>query len=255
MKRIRIALAVATLGFAAIVGSSSTARAGSGCPAPGAGMCDFNWSGYAAVATSKFTAVTGKWAVPNVTCLGLATEGVMTWVGMDGFQLGNNTEESGGTFAQCNEGQPTTYEAYWFIEPGGVITSLYRVYQGDQMQATVAYVSGKFKITVADLNKGHKQTKTVSAVCAPGCQRQSAEWIAEVPFDNITQGNLPEWNAPGNKLGFSACFATAGGKKLAIGGLVNYPIAVWDSSQNVLALPTVLGSKGQGFTDMWEDEN
>ena len=48
------------------------------------GWASTNWSGYAVTTTSKFTTVTGAWAVPSVAPTSGATYSA-AWVGIDGF--------------------------------------------------------------------------------------------------------------------------------------------------------------------------
>ncbi len=212
-----------------------------------------NWSGYADTAAKPFTYVTGKWKEPFVTCDNTPPEAAAFWVGLDGWT--SPTVEQGGTIAQCNDGSPTSYYAWWEMYPTNNITYLYQVYPGDQIQATVSYAKGIYKITVADLNKQHKRSETISTACAANvtCDNSSAEWIAEAPTYGTTIANLPEWNAPGNKLGFSGGFATSSGNKLAISKYAHTLIELYTG--DLVAAPNSLGSQGQGFTDVWYAEN
>jgi hypothetical protein len=229
----------------------------------------YNWSGYAAEGAAAgagtagpaqtYTMVTGKWQVPQATCLGTTDENQAFWVGLDGFQ--DSTVEQGGTFEYCN-GYTPEYWAWWEMYPTNDIQFKYSVFAGDFMTATVKYTSGKYKITVADAT--HKHSFTVTEACASGltCSRTSAEWIGEDASFGGGEGNLAEWtNSKGQQqIGFYGGFAVGApgsGSKIAMGNLANlWNISMVNSANTYnLAAPGVPGSQEQGFPDYWFAES
>ncbi len=215
-----------------------------------------NWSGYGILYGASFTYVTGKWQEPKATCLGTTDESHVFWVGLDGMFI-NQTVEQGGTFAFCSGTNPYYY-AWWEMYPTNYITTLYQIYPGDMMTATVSYASGHFKITVADSTRGKSATVTTTCAANLSCDRETAEWIAEAPTYGTTVGNLAAWtNTKGqSQVGFFGGFAKeAGGKKLPIGQFHNNSIEMVNQSDTyALAAPGSLGKLGQGFQDYWYAE-
>jgi hypothetical protein len=219
-----------------------------------------NWSGYVATtsASKPFSVVTGKWTEPAVTCAGLPDELVAFWVGLDGwYGPENGTVEQLGTEAGC-DGTTPIYGAWWETHPTGGGGFNFQVYPGDIMQATVAYAKGVFKLTLADLTKGHKASQTVDTACPPEvtCYRLSAEWIAESPFYRNGQGggqyaNLPEWSY----LNFYPDQASVktNGKLSFVGSFTDFPVTM-TGADGYRAAPSPLGPRGEGFTVTWLSE-
>jgi hypothetical protein len=274
---IGVALAAASLAFAGAPAVPALANAPNHSPSTGIHggpgctyiLCtvSYNWSGYAADPTgagtagpaTTYTMVTGKWQVPEASCLGTPEENHAFWVGMDGFA--NSTVEQDGTFMLCN-GVIATYWAWWEMYPTNDIVEVYQVFPGDLMTGTVTYASGKFKLTIADAT--HKHSFTTSQKCGGGlvCARRSIEWIGENAGFGGSEGNLAEWTnkAGQNELGFYAAFGTgaAGTKKTAMGlinGLWNIGMDTSGTGGYFLALPGNPGSQNQGFEDYWYHES
>jgi hypothetical protein len=136
-----------------------------------------NWSGYAVTSTKKFNYVSASFVQPAITCPGVKKQLTSNWVGLDGFN--DETVEQDGTFAQCAGPTWTTpvYDAWYEMFPAGSV-NVFKVKPGDVIDATVAYASGKFTLTIADATSG--KSATTSAACS-SCARASAEWIIERP--------------------------------------------------------------------------
>jgi hypothetical protein len=146
-----------------------------------------NWSGYVASARSanngSFSQVSAQWVEPAVTCP-KKDAWTLFWVGFDGWPSTDRSVEQGGTSAQCVGGQPR-YSAFYEMWPTYAVTTMFTIYAGDQITASVNYsaASQQFLITVSDTTAGHENSQTKAESCPPGlaCARSSAEWIAESP--------------------------------------------------------------------------
>ena len=78
-----------------------------------------NWSGYVAT-NAAFTAVSGSWSVPAVSCAANANSAGAQWVGIDGY--GGVSVEQDGVEFDCRAGVPTYYawyETYGYSTVGG----------------------------------------------------------------------------------------------------------------------------------------
>jgi hypothetical protein len=213
-----------------------------------------NWSGYAVTSTKKFNYVYASYVQPAITCPGVPKQLTSNWVGLDGFN--DETVEQDGTFAQCGGPKWTTpvYDAWYEMYPAGSV-NVFKVKPGDVMHATVAYASGKFTLTIADVTSGKSASKT--AACST-CARASAEWIIERPA--------------GCNAAFTKCFlfaladfkTTTMSDDLAgldnqswkgIDGFANsYPIFMVQPlhSGGFITLDTVGGVSSDSFTATWD---
>ena len=82
-----------------------------------------NWSGYFALGQA-FSAVTGSWSVPAVTCPTSATSYSSQWIGIDGAQ--SQTVEQDGTESDCFGGTPN-YDAWYEMYGDNNVNSGYEV--------------------------------------------------------------------------------------------------------------------------------
>ena len=150
----------------------------------------YNWAGYAVVTsgTDKVTDVKGSWTVPaaTATCNANQEWDSSFWVGIDGYK--SSTVEQTGTDTYCFEGAVSYYAWYEFYPAASVTITTHTVSPGDSMSAEVKWVASlsTFKLTIKDTTAGWIFSITGSA---SGAKRNSAEWIAESPFDIL--GELP----------------------------------------------------------------
>lgn len=147
-----------------------------------------NWSGYAITTTSKFTAVTGTWAVPRVTRTSTATYSA-AWVGIDGFA--NSSLIQTGTEQDYYNGA-AHYAVWWTTSAQGFAEQPISepVSPGDEISAAItAGTSGNWTITLRDATHVWSFTKTV-AYSGPGA---SAEWIVEAPGVNGRQSSIADY--------------------------------------------------------------
>lgn len=137
-----------------------------------------NWSGYAKTTTSKFTAVTGRWNVPQVSQTSSATYSA-TWVGIDGFS--NSSLIQTGTEQDYYNGA-AHYAVWWTTSSQNFAEQ--RISQpvspGDPISANITSAGGgNWTITLSDTATQRTWTFTKTlAYSGPGA---SAEWIVEAP--------------------------------------------------------------------------
>jgi hypothetical protein len=203
-----------------------------------------NWGGYAATG-SGFTAVSGSWTQPSVTCSSTGTRYVAIWIGMDGFS--SKTVEQTGTAVQCANGKAIYWAWYEFYPKVSVAIGSILVNPGDTFTAKVTYSSatGKFTTTITDTTTG----KTFSAHSAvTGAKRSSAEWIVERPLVCTSKGCSLATLANFHTMTFTSASATLGKTTGSISQFTNYAITMVTSSGTPLAKPSTLSSSGSSFT-------
>jgi len=150
----------------------------------------YNWAGYAVVTsgTNKVTDVKGSWTVPaaTATCNANQEWDSSFWVGIDGYK--SSTVEQTGTDTYCYEGTVSYYAWYEFYPAASITITTHTVSPGDSMSAEVKWISSlsTFKLSIKDITAGWAFSTTGSVSVA---KRNSAEWIAESPFDIL--GELP----------------------------------------------------------------
>src|SRR5512136_886448 len=113
-----------------------------------------NWAGYAVTAAAgTMSDVTGSWVVPAIQGTCLSTNQYSSfWIGIDGFNP--NTVEQTGTDSDCRSGAPAYYAWYEFYpHPSKVISGL-TVRAGNLVSAEVAYIWGRFTVTITDTSTG-----------------------------------------------------------------------------------------------------
>jgi Peptidase A4 family len=214
----------------------------------------FNWSGYAAVSSKKFTFVHARFVQPSITCTGNKSQWTSDWAGLDGFTTG--TVEQDGTFAHCGGKNGTTpeYEAWYELFPAPSV-NVFNVRPGDTIDASVRYANGKFTLVISDLTLGRSATHT--AGCSD-CARASAEWIIERPAlcnNTETKCYLTELADFHTSTVGQDQAQVAGGKVTGAGGFSNIPIfMVTPLHKGFISLDTVgaLSSSGEAFTAVWD---
>jgi hypothetical protein len=137
-----------------------------------------NWSGYAAYGQT-FTEVQGSWVQPGAECgamKGHQSALAAFWVGLDGY--GNRTVEQIGTEADC-EGTEEIYYAWYELYPERLFVIGEEVKPEDVIHARVTQGT----LSLEDQTAGWTATEEFSPV---GLEFSSAEWIAEAPFNRLT---------------------------------------------------------------------
>jgi hypothetical protein len=146
-----------------------------------------NWSGYADLG-SGFSAVSGNWTVPTISCTSASTYSAH-WVGIDGAT--SSTVEQDGTEANCSGGT-ASYDAWYEMYGDNALNngsevelapSSYPVYPGDGMTASVNVANNVWTLAISDAGSAaHSHNWQYSTnVNFAGAAQSSAEWIVERP--------------------------------------------------------------------------
>jgi hypothetical protein len=200
------------------------------------------WAGYA-VTGETFSAVSGSWTVPTVTCAAGATTATAQWVGIDGFS--DNTVEQDGTAANCSSGTPTYsawYEMYGDSNVNGGLqvylsSSSYPVAAGDAMTASVSVAGSEWTLVVGDATQNWSFNLSVPGPSTAPSE-SSAEWIAERPAGYT----LSEFGT----VTFTGASAVGNGQSGAIWAFPSTSINMFNNS--LLAASGPLSAGGNGFT-------
>ena len=132
-----------------------------------------DWYGYV-VTGATYTSTTADWTMPAVSCATAGTY-VSIWTGLDGYS--SDTVEQIGAEAYCS-GDTAEYYGWYELYPGAAVDFSQTLKAGDSLQASVAYASSKFILTLRDVTRGW--TQTVTKVLS-GAARSSAETVVQVP--------------------------------------------------------------------------
>ncbi len=208
-----------------------------------------NWSGYA-VTGQTFTAVTGAWTVPTVSCSSHTAYSAQ-WIGIDGY--GSDTVEQDGTEANCFSDH-ASYDAWYEMYGdtavyGGNEVELDEVVEpGDSMTASVSVSAGEWTLAISDVTQGWNYSTAPIPFAAA---QSSAEWIGERPEVCSSSCSLTRLANFGS-FAFTNATATAGGVSGPISSFGSYSaIEMVGSSNDELAAPGQLDATGESFTDTW----
>jgi hypothetical protein len=208
-----------------------------------------NWSGYAALG-GGFSAVSGSWTVPSVTCTGGATTYSSQWIGIDGYS--SDTVEQDGTGASCQAGTPyynAWYEMYGdeAVNDGYEVplsSSSYPVSPGDAMIASVSFSGSKWTLAIADTTRAWNYSVEIVQPAQPPA-RSSAEWIVERPEVDSSLSALSDFGSTG----FTGASATDNATSGPISAFSFQPLEMDGST--LLAAPGALDPTGEQFGDTW----
>jgi hypothetical protein len=215
----------------------------------GAGITTTYYAGYSvSLASGSFTAVTGRWAQPAVTCDGLHWQSVSVWVGID--DDGEKYLEQTGTGADCKPGDRNpTYYAWYEMFPAPMVPVTMKVQPGDEMAAAVTVTGTNFTLHIANMTTG----KSVTVTKSQHAKTIGAYWIVEAPStvaDALHVLSLPQF-AP---VTMTDSTATARG---ITGPIANPGWAewwVWDMASSTgtpKASTSALDQAGTVFTVKW----
>jgi hypothetical protein len=218
----------------------------------------YNWSGFVETG-GTFTAVSGRWTVPTVTCTSGETAYSAAWIGIDGD--GSSTVEQNGTDSDCNNGTPSYYAWFeFYAESGSPVNNgdeeniakldpSDTVSNGDVMSASVSVTSNDWTLMISDTTKGWAYTEGPISWTAP--QKASAEWIAERP-EVCDPGCALTSLADFGSVTFTDATATDNGTSGPISAFSASAMEMFNNAKTtVLAAPGPLDSTGEDFTDDW----
>jgi hypothetical protein len=209
-----------------------------------------NWSGYVATG-GTFSAVTGAWTVPSVSCDSSSTYSA-DWIGIDGES--SSTVEQDGTESDCSGGS-ASYDAWYelfgdnAVNGGSEVKLPKTVNPGDSMAASVSVSGHLWTLTITDSTEGWSYATQFSWT-APA--QSSAEWIAERPKIGSSLQPLANF---GN-VAFTDATATDTSASGPVSDFTFAPVEMLGGSpSDVLALPSQLDDTGEDFTDTWNSSS
>jgi Peptidase A4 family len=206
----------------------------------------FNWSGYADVSSTKhrFTAVSGHWAVPAVTCTP-EDEISSDWVGLDGFNT--DTVEQDGTISWCFEGKPV-YFTWYEMFPAATVEVGTTLKPGDLITASVTRSGKHYTLSVTDSTNTANSFSVTKTCKLTTCLDESAEWISERPAFSIGIAPLADYGT----WTLSGAAETAKGKSGDISSYSrNYDITMLDATGSYDLSTTSGLTSGDSFTTTW----
>jgi Peptidase A4 family len=196
-----------------------------------------HWAGYAVTgAAGTMTSVTSNWVQPRIdySVGGYAA----TWVGLDGFNAGDNTVEQIGTTAESANGLPTYYAWYEMYQQGAntpPVEFSNPVEPGDNMTASVTYAAGNYTLYLRDLTEGWSQTVNEAGTYA----NSSAEVVLETPTDG------DDYPYPLTQFGYVDFFGNSiDGQALNSASTNTYGITMNDPDGGGDAVPSATDAQG-----------
>jgi len=208
-----------------------------------------NWSGYF-VLGQAFSAVTGSWTVPAVTCPAGATSYSSQWIGIDGAQ--SQTVEQDGTESDCFGGTPN-YDAWYEMYGDNAVNSgyevelpsgTYPVATGDAMTASVSIAGPTWTLAISDTTANWTYSTNIPSP-SPAPEQSSAEWIVERPEVNGSLSSLSDFS----DATFTSATATNGTATGPITDFAYQPVQM--VGNQVLANPGPLSAGGSAFNVAW----
>lgn len=229
-------------------------------PAKNVSSSSDNWAGYVSAVGNlskptphAVTKVSGSWVVPSVQASSGNTN-CSIWVGIDG--AGSPSVEQLGTEHDWLNGQQIHYAWYEMFPAGSNMLEGFPVNVGDNISASVTYVSlpgilpvGTNLFVMMITNDTKRVYSVIPCFSSVDLQRVCAEWIVEAPWLNAT---LPLSNF-GNASLFN-CSAVING----IAGSINNPAWLFESMNMVTpagvvkAMASSLSVDGKSFSVAWK---
>jgi hypothetical protein len=217
-----------------------------------------NWAGYA-LTNSTFSAVSGSWTVPSVSCPLSGDFYASQWVGIDG--ISDSYVMQDGTSTDCDSGFPVYSAWYEFFGDstvhGGFAVPLpsntYPVAPGNVMSANVIFAAGVWTFTLTNSTDSWTFSTTVPEPSPPPLQA-SAEWIVEAP--EICNPTCIESSvADFGSVTFTGASATANGSTTSLISSSGEADVVLNAESEVLTSPGPLSDQGSSFTVTWHQSS
>ncbi len=147
-----------------------------------------NWAGYVALPSSSgashFSAVSGSWTEPTVTCTPGRDAYSATWVGLGGYREQSNALEQVGSDADCARSGQALYSLWYELLPAAAVDLKLAVHPGDEVEASVSVKGEAVTLRISDVTTGghFASTKRVARI-----DDSLAEWIVEAPSGCVSE--------------------------------------------------------------------
>jgi Peptidase A4 family len=146
-----------------------------------------NWAGYAIHRDGvSFSKVIGAWRQPDATCTPGTPSYSAVWVGIGGYSITSNALEQIGTEVDCSATGRVASSAWYELVPAASQSIKLIVRPGDELNASVTVTGHKVDLTLNDLTRHRKFTKTLHASVV---DVSSAEWIVEAPSSCLSDNS------------------------------------------------------------------
>ena len=198
---------------------------------------DLNWAGYVAQG-GTYTSVSGTWVVPTVTN-NSGNNADATWVGIGGTSSHDLIQA--GTEALPTSAGALKYQAWMEILPQDSTPVPLAISPGDSVTVSITEGSaGMWFVSFTNTTTGKSYSKEVTY----NSSLSSAEWIEEMP---VEVGGLLGLDNFGT-INFSSGYAIKNGSVVSIAQSGATPLNMQNSSGQLIATPSVLGSDGMSFS-------
>jgi hypothetical protein len=198
-----------------------------------------NWSGYVA-RKGKFTTVTGTWTLPPAPPAASPSD-VVVWVGIGGSTTSDLIQA--GTEEKRDPNGALKVDAWIELLPQLMVPVPLVVHPGDSLSVTIANTQ-PFQWTVSFVNgttgERFQQGETYASTYS------SAEWVVERPSYSGSLQNL----APFGQVTISAATTVLNAQSVTAAAAGAAPLAMVDSSGNLLDRVSVFSADGATFTVM-----
>jgi hypothetical protein len=217
-----------------------------------------NWSGYADMG-SGFSAVSGNWTVPTLSCTSTNTYSAH-WIGIDGAN--SSTVEQDGSEANCTGGA-ASYDAWYEMYGDNAVNngsevmlapSSYPVYPGDGMSASVSVANNVWTLAISDAGSAAQphSWQYSTNINYIGAAQSSAEWVVERPqicyiFFGCSLTTLANFGS----VTFTNASATDNGTTGPISAASYVGIEMVNGSTPI-AVPGPLQAAGTSFVDTYQ---
>ena len=206
-----------------------------------------NWAGYAATTTHTggFSAVSGSWVQPSVSCAAGASYSAY-WVGLGGGDQNSSALEQDGTQANCSSSGQASYYAWYELVPSAPVKVDLAIHAGDRIWARTAVDGDHVTVTVTDKTTHRTFSKTLTMTAATP-DTSTAEWVTEAPSACIGGASgtcTPLPLADFSRVRFSNAYARAGGQVKPISGWTAQAIALSPGASSTFGYG---GGYGGGF--------
>jgi len=198
-----------------------------------------NWSGYAST-NGSFTSVSGTWTIPLVSESG-HTSSDATWVGIGGIKS-TDIIQAGTQNIISSSGQIISSPFYEMLPDNAVAVTSLQIKPGDSITVNIIQQShtNQWQISIRNNTTSQMYIATVTY----SSSLSSAEWIEEAPSNGTNILPLDNFSS----LQLTGGSATQNNVSTTISGSGSFEITMVNSSDQVISIPSTLGSDGASFS-------
>lgn len=211
-------------------------------------VSDGAWGGYIAQGSS-YSAITGTWVEPAVSCDGVRGDAVIgAWVGFGGIDDDPDSMiEQTGTDVECRDGE--AFRVAWyqmFPRPSQYLdVDEYPISEGDVMTASVDADGTQFTLTLTNVSRTHEGWRFTTEATGNQPSTDSAEWVIEAPTNGAGDHALvPEFS----DYKFTNCTTVVDGETFTAAELPGLLSNLVDDEGRPKATVGAFGTDGKSFS-------